>query len=166
MEWEISPRKVIRCVLAFCSLNRHLADEILSNSSAEKKGRFSGIQFMRDGWMNGQTDWRAFRFLGYGSKNKFQKNKSDRVQTSDSFWRSARVLVYELSFKWHSFMFPMLFCSISAHFPEIQLVCDRQTDERTDGRTDRRTDTPSYRDARTHLITVTATLALYGNVSI
>ena len=38
----------------------------------------------------------------------------------------------------------MLFCSISAHFSEIQLACDRPTD--------RRTDTPSYRDARTHLI--------------
>ena len=29
---------------------------------------------------------------------------------------------------------------------------DQRTDGRTDGRTDRRTDTPSYRDARTHLI--------------
>ena len=45
----------------------------------------------------------------------------------------------------------MLFCSISAHFSEIQLVCDRRTDRPTDGRTDGRTDTPSYRDARTHL---------------
>ena len=41
----------------------------------------------------------------------------------------------------------MLFCLNSAHFSEIQLVCDG----RTDGPTDRRTDTPSYRDARTHL---------------
>ena len=41
----------------------------------------------------------------------------------------------------------MIFCSNSAHFPEIQLVCDRPTDGRTDGWTD----TPSYRDARTHL---------------
>ena len=46
----------------------------------------------------------------------------------------------------------MLFCSNSAHFPEIQLVCDGPTDGPTDGRTDGRTDTPSYRDARTHLI--------------
>ena len=67
----------------------------------------------------------------------------NRVQTTDAFWRSASVLVSELSFKWHCFMFLTLFCSKSAHFSEIQLVCD--------GRTDRRTDTPSYRDARTHL---------------
>ena len=49
----------------------------------------------------------------------------------------------------------MLFCSNSAHFSEIQLVCDGRTDgptdRPTDGPTDRRTDTPSYRDARTHL---------------
>ena len=69
-------------------------------------------------------------------------NKSKRFQTTDAFWRSARVLVSELSFKWLSFMFPMLFCSNSA------LVCDGRTDRRTD----RPTDTPSYRDARTHLI--------------
>ena len=79
----------------------------------------------------------------------------NRVQTTDAFWRSASVLVSELSFKWHSFMFLTLFCSKSAHFSEIQLVCDGRTDRRTDGRTDRRTDgrtdTPSYRDARTHL---------------
>ena len=45
----------------------------------------------------------------------------------------------------------MLFCSNSAHFSEIQLVCDTWTDGRKDGRTDGRTDAPSYRDARTHL---------------
>ena len=33
------------------------------------------------------------------------KNKSDGGWTSDAFWRSARVLVSELSFKWYSFMF-------------------------------------------------------------
>ena len=52
------------------------------------------------------------------------------------------VLVSELSFKWHSFIFLMLFCSNSAHFSETQHVCN--------GRTDGRTDTPSYKDARTH----------------
>ena len=78
---------------------------------------------------------------------KLFNNKSDRVQTSDAFWRSASVLVPELSFKWHSFMFLKLFCSKLAHFSEIQLV----RDGRTDRRTDRRTDIPSYRDARTHL---------------
>ena len=38
-----------------------------------------------------------------------------------------------------SFMFPMLYCSNSTHFPEIQLVCDAPTD----GRTDRRNDGPT-----------------------
>ena len=33
------------------------------------------------------------------------KEKSDGVQTSDAFWRSARVLVSDLSFKWFSPMF-------------------------------------------------------------
>ena len=41
-------------------------------------------------------------------------------------------------------MFPVLFCSNLAHFWEIQLVCDGQTDGRTN--------IPSYRDARTYLI--------------
>ena len=50
-------------------------------------------------------------------------------------------------------MFPMLFCSNSVHFSEIQLVCNGRTDGPTDGRTDGRTYTPSYRDARTHLKT-------------
>ena len=81
----------------------------------------------------------------------FLYNKSNRVRTTDAFWRTARVLVLKLSIKWHSFMFPMLFCSNSAHFSENQLVCDLRTDGRTVGRTDRRTDTPSHRDARTHL---------------
>ena len=67
-------------------------------------------------------------------------NKLNRVQTTDAFWRSASVLVSELFFKWHSFMSLMLFCSKSAHFSEIQLVCDGQTDGRTDGPTDGPTD--------------------------
>ena len=41
----------------------------------------------------------------------------------------------------------MLFCSNSAHFSKIQLVCDLRTDGTTDGRTDRRTDGPT--DGRT-----------------
>ena len=84
-------------------------------------------------------------------------NKSNRVRTIDAFSLTACVLVFESSFKWHTFLFLMLFCSDSAHFSEIQLVCDRPTDGPTDGRTDRptdgRTDIPSYRDARTHLKT-------------
>ena len=55
-------------------------------------------------------------------------NKSDGGQTSDAFWLIARVLVPESPFKWHSFMFPMLFCSNSVHFSEIQLVCNGRTD--------------------------------------
>ena len=61
-------------------------------------------------------------------RKKIQRNKSDRVQKTDAFWRSARVTVSELSFKWHSFMFPMLFCLNSAHFLQIQLVCEGRTD--------------------------------------
>ena len=56
---------------------------------------------------------------------------TDGIQTSDAFWRSARVLVSELSFKWYSFMFLVLFGSILVEisdFSEIQLVCDLRTD--------------------------------------
>ena len=63
-----------------------------------------------------------------------KKNKSEGVQTSDAFWRSARVLVSELSFKWYNFIFLVLFCSILVEisdFSEIQLVCDGGTDGRT-----------------------------------
>ena len=74
-----------------------------------------------------------------------KRKKSDGVQTTGAFWRAARVLVFENSFKSHSLTFLVLFCSNLAHFSEIQLACDRPTD--------RRTDTPSYRDARTHLKT-------------
>ena len=68
-------------------------------------------------------------------------------QSSDNrcvLWRNARVLVFELSFKWHTFLFLMLFCSNLAHFARFQLVCDGPTDRPTDGRTDRPT------DGRTH----------------
>ena len=34
----------------------------------------------------------------YGPELEKHKNKSDIVQTSDAFWRSARVLVFELCF--------------------------------------------------------------------
>ena len=67
-------------------------------------------------------------------------------QSSDNrcvLWRPARVLVLESSSKWHTFLFLMLFCSNSAHFSEIQLVCDGPTDGRTDGRTDGPTDGPT-----------------------
>ena len=64
------------------------------------------------------------------------------------FWLTARVLVFESSSRWHTFLFLMLFCSNSAHFSEIQLVCDGPTDGRTDGRTDGPTD--GRTDGRTY----------------
>ena len=73
--------------------------------------------------------------LFWGHIFKFKENKLNRVQTTDAFWRSASVLVSELSFKWHSLMFLTLFCSKSAHFSEIQLVCDGWTDRPTAGQT-------------------------------
>ena len=51
----------------------------------------------------------------------------------------SRVLVFECSFKWHTILFLMLFCSNSAQFLKIQLVYDRRTDWRVDGQTDGRT---------------------------
>ena len=77
-------------------------------------------------------DWKKW---GYKEVDR-NKNKSDRDQISDAFWRSARVFVSECAFK--SFMFPVLFCLNSAHFLEIQLVCDPH------GPTDRRA--YSYRE--------------------
>ena len=62
----------------------------------------------------------------------FSLNKSNRVRTTDAFWLTARVLVFELPLKWHTFLFLMQFCSNSAHFSEIKLVCDGRTDGRTD----------------------------------
>ena len=73
----------------------------------------------------------------YTMHDGFNGNKSDGVQTSNAFWRSACVLVSELSFKWHSFMFLVLFGSILveiSYFSEIQLVCDWQKDGWTDRR--------------------------------
>ena len=61
----------------------------------------------------------SFRYV-----NKYAMNKSDRIQTTDAFWQSARLLV-----------------------SEIHLVSDRPTD----GRTDRQTGTSSLRDASAHL---------------
>ena len=63
------------------------------------------------------------------------ENKSNRVRTTDAFWLTARVLVFESSSKWHTFLFLMLFCSNLAYFSKIQLVCDGPTDRRTDGHT-------------------------------
>ena len=74
-------------------------------------------------------------------------------QSSDNrcvLWRNARVLVFELSFKWHTFLFLMLFCPFfrnsihvwQTHFSEIQFMCDEPTDQRSNVPTDRRTDGP------------------------
>ena len=68
-----------------------------------------------------------------------QKNKSDGVKTSDVFWRSACILLSEFSFIRYNFVFSALFCSMLVkifEFPEIQLMCDLQTDGPTDGQTD------------------------------
>ena len=69
-----------------------------------------------------------------------------------AFWRSARVLVSELFsnglFSWCYFVHILPGNPIS----QKQLVYDR----RTNGPTDGWTDTPAYRDAKTHLKTITA----------
>ena len=74
------------------------------------------------------ADWEKFEQVEQSSDNRCV------------LWRTACVLVFDSSFKWVTFLFLMLFCSISAHFSEIQLVCDRPTDGPTDGRTDGPTD--------------------------
>ena len=121
-----------------------------------------------DWWRLASDDFRYIPVISV--KRVFQKQVGQSSDNRCVLWRTARVLVFESSFKWHTFLFLMLFCSNSAHFLEVQLVCDRRTDGRTDGptngptdrptdgptdrRTDGRTDTPSYRDARTHLKSV------------
>ena len=80
-----------------------------------------------------------------------KKTQKQVEQSSDNrcvLWQTACVLVFESSFKWHTFLFLMPFCSNSAHFSEIQLVCDGRTDLPTDGRTDGPTDGPT--DGRTY----------------
>ena len=77
------------------------------------------------------------------------KNKSNRVQTTDTF--SGELPAY-LSL--NSLLNGILSCSW-CYFVRIRPISQKfnsfVTDQRTDGRTDGRTDTPSYRDARTHL---------------
>ena len=50
-----------------------------------------------------------------------------RVQTSDAFWRTAHVLVFELSLKWQ-FHIPDAILFKFTHFSEIQHVYDGRTD--------------------------------------
>ena len=80
------------------------------------------------------------KFIKVDKERIISMNKCDRVQTSDGFWRSVRVLVIESSFRQHSFMSLVLFCSNSAQFSKIKLLCNGRMDGRTDRRTDRRTD--------------------------
>ena len=69
---------------------------------------------------------------------------------------SGDMLTYSLKLFWMAdFYVPGVFCSNSAYFTEILLVCDgpsyRPKNWPTQGGTDRRTDTPSYRDASKNL---------------
>ena len=61
----------------------------------------------------------------YTMHDCFSGNKSDLVQTSDAFWQSACVLVSELSFKWYSFMFLVLICSILVPFEMFHCLLRR-----------------------------------------
>ena len=104
--------------------------------------------------------------LEHESDLKKKKTHTDRVRTSDAFWRSAHVLVSECSLTWFSFMpLSILFSNLvqKSQFLEFHQVCDRQmngqkdgwadgrTDRQTDQRTDGPTDTLSCGDVRTHL---------------
>ena len=75
----------------------------------------------------------------YGNKQVPKKQVEQSSDIRCVLWRTARVLVFESSFEWHTFLFLMLFCSNLAHFSEAQLVCDGWTNGRTDRRTDGRT---------------------------
>ena len=93
------------------------------------------------------SSFEIFSIGSYRPKLVFEKYFNKQVeQSSDNrcvLWRSARVPVFESSFKWHTFLFLMLLCSNLAYFSEMQLVCDGPTDRPTDRRTDRRTDGPT-----------------------
>ena len=87
-------------------------------------------------------------------KRKKETSLSHQMRFGDLHAHLSRVLISELSFKWYSFMFLVLFCFIlvnKSDFSEVQLERDRRTDGLTEGRTDGRTDTPSYKDATAHL---------------
>ena len=92
------------------------------------------------------TSW-LFPFL-----NSKCPNKLDWVQTLDALWQSVHVVVSDLSFKWHNFMFlnpdVMLFKFIPVSPLLRYSTC--VTDRRTDRQTDRQS---SHRDARMYLIT-------------
>ena len=62
------------------------------------------------------------------------KNKLNRVQTTNAFWRSASVLVSEMFFKWYS-----SWCYFARNQPISQKFNSRVTDGRMDRRTDRHT---------------------------
>ena len=114
--------------------------------NASKKNEYEGESRKRRAR---QRERQTERQIDRRSKSS---KKQQVEQSSDNrcvLWRTARVLVFASSFKWHTFLFLMLFCSNLAHFSEIQLVCDG----RTDGPTDGPTDTVTYRVAFTRLKT-------------
>ena len=55
------------------------------------------------------------------------EGKSDGDGQNSFLFVFAREHVSQPSLKRHSFMFLVLFCSSSAHFAQIQLVCDGRT---------------------------------------
>ena len=129
------------------------------------KKKFFLVQFGRNNGRNALADYfflkkRAWMFLMcfyiLGKKKKprdlincvLKKKKVE--QSSDNrcvLWRTARELVFESSFKWHTFLFLTLFCLIS---PISQKFNSCVTDGRTDGRADGRTD--GRMDGWTHLV--------------
>ena len=88
-----------------------------------------------------------FRRVALNMKGTYEINKSNRVRTTDAFWRPASILVSKSSFKWRTF-------NSRCYFVRIQSISQKFNSCVTDRRTDGRTYTPSYRDARTHLKTV------------
>ena len=94
--------------------------------------KISGCKVQKTGFSSDRKSYHGNNWL---KQSLEQNSKSDRVQTSDAFWRSGRVLVIESFFYCHSFMFQMLLCSNSdgeCRFSEIPPMCDGRTDGRTD----------------------------------
>ena len=133
--------------MSIMNRNSLLANTYNMPVAAPETSIYTGVTFPRYVFMMADSTSRRAEALREFSGGVWQLHMQKQVeQSSDNrcvLWRTARVLVFESSFKWHTFLFLMLFCWNSAHFSEIQFVCDLPTDGRTD--------TPSYRDARTYL---------------
>ena len=76
-------------------------------------------QWQREGRLDDvvETDLVGGGFVMILNKGKEEEKKEQVEQSSDNrcvLWRTARVLVYESSFEWHTFLFLMPFCSILA----------------------------------------------------